>query len=340
MNTNRSRVESRESRAKSPRPSSLVPRLSTASGFSLVEVLVVITLLSLIVLALMAVFNSTQTAFRSSVTQTDVLEGGRAAVDMMTADLRQMAPSFASSNGIVIPSPQAASPAGYTTNAVNFYAGTNLYYSTQPLSQSLAGSAQRRTNVLDNFFILSRGNLNGQPMWFGTGYAVNPAATNDLYPLYRFYLATNVAAAPNPAVLFNTFMSSLVTAGYTNANWSHLLDGVVVLTVRAYDPNGMWITNGYTFGYTNIAKNVVFLPPVLGGGFCMFSNTLPAAVEVELGVLEDRTLQRAESLAIAGQPPSPTLAPIQWQYLQNQAGKVHLFRQRVTIRDVDPSAYQ
>ena len=42
----------------------------------------------------MAVFNSTQTAFRASVTQTDVLEGGRAAMDMIAGDLREMAPSL------------------------------------------------------------------------------------------------------------------------------------------------------------------------------------------------------------------------------------------------------
>ena len=48
------------------------------SAFTLIEVLVVVVLMSLIILALMAVFNSTQTAFRASLTQTDVLEGGRA----------------------------------------------------------------------------------------------------------------------------------------------------------------------------------------------------------------------------------------------------------------------
>src|SRR5208282_5721781 len=98
--------------------------------------------------------------------------------------------------------------------------------------------------------------------------------------------------------------------------------------------------NGYPSRYTNVAKNVFFLPSTSGEcGFYMFSNTLPASVEIELGVLEDRTLQRAGSLGIAGQPPSPAV-PIQWQYLQNQAGKVHIFRQRVTIPNVDPSAYQ
>ncbi len=56
----------------------------------MVELLVTMTLLSLIVLALMAVFNSTQKAFRANVTQTDVLEGSRAAMDMIATDLRIM----------------------------------------------------------------------------------------------------------------------------------------------------------------------------------------------------------------------------------------------------------
>jgi len=67
-------------------------------------------------------------------------------------------------------------------------------------------------------------------------------------------------------------------------------------------------------------------------GFYMFSNTLPASVEIQLGLLEDRTLQRAESLAN-----NPTA---QMAYLSNHVGQVHLFRQRVWIRNVDPSAYQ
>jgi hypothetical protein len=57
-------------------------------------------------------------------------------------------------------------------------------------------------------------------------------------------------------------------------------------------------------------------------------------VEIQLGLLEDRVLQRAESL--------PDEAPV-WSrsnYLAQQAGKMHVFRQRVWIRNVDPSAYQ
>jgi len=346
MNLNRSQVESRESRAKCPRPSSPVPsapqnangespvssriawlgRLRHSSfvirhcpAFTLIEILVVMTLLSLIVLALMAVFNSTQTAFRASVTQTDVLEGGRAAMDLMTSDLRQMSPSFGGSNGFVN---------GYYSQApVNFYVNTN---SNLPLLQSLPGSTLLRTNVLQDFFALSRGNLNGSPVWIAVGYAVDTASQTYLNPLYRFYMATNVAAA-NPQTLFTNF--TLAVGNRSLTNWNHLLDGVVTLTVHAYDTNGVCMTNGFSFGYTNTPKNMLLLPPVSGEeGFCMFSNTLPAAVSIELGVLEDRTLQRADTW------PNGSLS--QSNYLAQQASKVHIFRQRVNIPNVDLSAYQ
>ena len=87
----------------------------------MVELLVTMTLLSLIVLALMAVFTSTQRAFRASVTQTDVLEGSRAAVDLITTDLRTMTPADGASNLI--------------SGAVNFFASDNNYYyrTTSPI---------------------------------------------------------------------------------------------------------------------------------------------------------------------------------------------------------------
>ena len=113
------------------------------------------------------------------------------------------------------------------------------------------------------------------------------------------------------------------------------MDGVVALTVRACNPGGYWMTNTYQFNgsqwVTN--QNVWFAPLIYGEvGFAMFSNTLPASVEVEMGVLEDRALQRADSLNFNLQA--------QGNYLAGAAGAVHVFRQRVTIPNVDPSAYQ
>lgn len=266
--------------------------------------MLVVTLLSLIVIALMGVFSGTQRAFRASITQTDVLEGGRAAMDLITGDLRAMQAS-----------------GGVTNGAVNFYAVVPPGYAQAPLVQSLTASSATRTNVLEQIFILTRENLT----WTGIGYAVDTNSA-DINSLYRFTASTNINV--NPVVLFNAFYNQVNQPnGGVYTNMSRLLDGVVQLTVRAYGTNGVWMNSAYTN-----AANFYSFPPVLGEtGFLMFSNTLPASVGIELGVLEDRTLQRAESRP-AG--------PLRNLYLQDQAAQVHLFRQRVSIPNVDPSAYQ
>jgi prepilin-type N-terminal cleavage/methylation domain-containing protein len=301
-------------------------------AFTLVEVLVVMALLSLIVLALMAVFNSTQAAFRSGVTESGVLETGRAVADIMAADLRAM------------------SPAGENnTNGVNFYVGiTNYPWAPSPLLQPMVGGTSVRTNVLENIFILSRGISNGVPTWNCVGYAVTATNTSGgLYSLYRF--ATNHPASLfDPAYLFtNDFAAFLANVGSTNVpvtiGGSHLLDGVVHLTARAYDVNGGWMrTNQVVSGlWTNYNQDVYYYTnnyaptsvEALSGevGLAMFSNTLPATVEIDMGVLEDRPLARAQSL-------TPSLL-LQSNYLSSQASKVHIFRQRVAIPGMEPSAY-
>src|SRR3954452_6174254 len=61
-----------------------------AGGFSLVEVMVAVGLLAFIIVGLLAMFYQTQRAFRSSATQTDVLEAGRASMQIIRQDLQDM----------------------------------------------------------------------------------------------------------------------------------------------------------------------------------------------------------------------------------------------------------
>ena len=237
-------------------------------AFSLIELMVVMALLSLIVLALMAVFSSTQRAFRASVTQTDVLEGSRAAVDLITTDLRGLTPSDGMTNyydnaGILHP------------GAVNFCALDNSYASCscsggtllyQPLQQSLPGTGAQRANVLNYFFVLGRNNVNGRDRWTGTGYVVNATNTSPLYPLYRFYAETNIAMPPYS--LYAAFINAVNQSQWTNM--SHVLDGVVHLTVRPFDASGYWMTNNYQWHgsrwITN--QNVAFTLPWWGEVGC------------------------------------------------------------------------
>jgi type II secretory pathway pseudopilin PulG len=293
-------------------------------AFSLVEVLVVVSLLSLIVLALMAVFNSTQRAFRASVTQTDVLEGGRAAVELIAQDLRQIAPS-----------------GSYSNNAVNFFSLDNDYnnylpaLAYSPLVQTLPGSGAQRTNLLNYFFLLTRQNTT----WTGIGYVVDATNTSPLYPLYRYYAQTNLSASPRG--LFNNFISTINNGQWTNL--SHLVDGVVHLAVLPNNPNGYALTNTYQYvaGQWVTNQNILFYVPVpIPGssgvqsemGYYFYSNAVPASIELQIGLLEDRPLQRASSL--------PFNSTSQLNYLKQQSGHVHLFRQQVTIPNLDPTAYQ
>jgi prepilin-type N-terminal cleavage/methylation domain-containing protein len=312
-------------------------------AFTLIEILVVVVLMSLIILALMTVFNSTQTAFRASLTQADVLEGGRAAMGMIKSDLESMTPSYGRNTNQANGFRFATDGSGWSFVPVNFQAGVIASATNNPLLQSLTGSGYLRTNVLESFFILSRQNTT----WTGVGYVVDTTSPNYFNPLYRFSISTNVMAA-DPTMLFDAFLTNLpaytgLPISPTNPSMSHLMDGVVDLRVRAYDPGGLWMTNLPTYYYdpvfgqmtNDLSKNIWFSQPAWGEvGFYMFSNTLPASVEINLGVLEDRAIQRAQSL--------PNLPPAwaQSNYLAQQAGKVHVFRQRVWIRNVDPSAYQ
>ncbi|MGB7769355.1 MAG: hypothetical protein WBN22_10960 [Verrucomicrobiia bacterium] len=321
--------------------------VSPATAFTLVEMLVTMVLLTLIVLALMAVFTSTQNAFRSSLTQSDILESGRNAMNLIVGDLQQMTPSFGTNilNGQEVGVP---GPIEYfrVVAPVNFYVDVNSYNANyQPLVQSLPGTVAQRTNLLENFFILSRQSVNGGPSWVATGYVVDPLSS-PTNALYRFSMTSNIISG-GPLAMFRTFAGAVETRTVlynpfaNTTNWSHLMDGVVGLTVRAYDPDGFLMPNTADFygGQFITNQNTYFFPvnnppylPLTSKvvGFYMFSNTVPASVEVEMSVLEDAVLQRAEGLGGAGQT----------NYLAQHAGQVHVFRQRVWIRNLDPSAYQ
>jgi len=289
-----------------------------APGFSLVEILVVVSLMSLIVLALMAVFSSTQRAFRAAVTQTDVLEGSRATMELMASDLRSLTPSYGR--------------AYY--GAVNFMVTNNASYS-QPLVQPLPPGGVSRSNLLQQVFILNHQN-NG---WWGVGYAVTTNSSGNLYSLYRLQYPP-APGTTDPATIFTNQVFQNFFLDPTNGG-SHLLDGVVHFVIRAYDPTGTWIPYGFVNAQTNFLKQTWFFTyPLVGGeaGFAMYSNDVPASLELELGVLEDRALARARLLP--NDVPAPPPNDRRTLYLQGLSGNVHLFRQRVTISNVDPSAYQ
>lgn len=305
------------------------------SAFSLVEIMVAVGLLSFIILGLLAMFSQTQRAFRSSITQTDVLEGGRAVTEMLAREIEQVAPSQGPS-------------------VVNFYVMTNTAF-PEPLEQDLPGAnpaTLKRVNMIQSVYFLTE--VNDQ--WAGTGYHVVPLTPNGgIGTLYRFSrgAANKFELLQNAPLAFfqNSYTLTLQRAAQsiplTNLppGTDRVIDGVVHFRVRTFAPNGFpimytnlntanahYLADPYTGRAKPVAYTVVTAQPLFDrqqSAVLFESNAVPAFVELELGILEPQLVPRFKSLPTAAQK----------QFLAGQAGRVHLFRQRIPVRNVDYEAY-
>ena len=287
-------------------------------AFSLIELLVVMTLLSFIIIGLLAVFDQTQRAFKTGMSQVDVLESGRATMDLITREVEQM-----------------ASLTGLGSNVVNFIAeipkdnGGNPIYN--PLEQELPGSGFARTNILQEFFFISRVNQD----WIGTGYFVDGGA-DGVGQLFRF--STNVSKRDLNQVLARAGVYDLyeLYRSIDLTNFTRVADGVIHLKVNAYATNGYLVDPPYVYEFsTNRFSGRVdafYDGSAAAVGSVFMDGYLPTTIEIELAVVEPDVWTRIEALPAAG--------TVRREYLETEAGKVHVFRQRVPIRRVDTDAYK
>src|SRR5262249_2950191 len=106
--------------------------------------------------------------FRSSMTQVDVLEAGRAVTDMIARDVEMMVASeLPDTNG---------------PGCTNFFAELTPMM-TQGVLQGLPGTQESRTNVFHDVFVLAKQNTD----YLGIGYHVQPDGGSPIVgTLYRF----------------------------------------------------------------------------------------------------------------------------------------------------------
>lgn len=332
-------------------------------AFTLIELMIAIGLLSLIVLGLLAVFNQTQKAFRTGMTQTDILESGRAAMDLMAREVQELTPS------------------GYPYIVVrgSWYASTNFFVEPSPgfapFLQEVTDNYLPRTNVIQRFFFLSKVNQD----WIGTCFQVIPDDANGCIGTLYQIQATNysrqgpmsvsgsIRYAANIAVLnaanglgvTNVPYLDPVCNGWVTNYVNPIADGIIYFRARAFSTNGFLIvtnatgapgTNGMfvlTYSalglpiYTNVWDTSVYGSGSYSGGYrgtwdvqqaaaYFMKEAVPAAVEIEMGILETPILKRYQSIPIPA---------AQRSYLSNNIAAVHLFRQRIGIHNVDFTAY-
>ena len=320
------------------------------AAFSLIEILVVVALLSVIILGLLAMFHQVQKAFMESMAQVDVLESGRAVTDMVARDIDQViATQLPDNNGGLL-------------RSTNFLTALNRRFFIDPMYQFVVGTTDKngnnpRTNIIQDLFFVSKVNQN----WFGIGYQVRPDNTNGgVGTLYRFNTSTDslMSGIANKRydqvkayamLLSSNFNVAASTALDRNPPMNRIADGIVHFSVKAFDTNGVPFVlrpgiRTLSMRTNNSANpsDWPFIQNAYGDqpdnrvpdrlNYAFVSNALPGSIELEVGFLEPRILDRYRALA-------PNVIA-QRNYLSNHCAQVHLFRQRIPIRNVDFSAYQ
>lgn len=331
--------------------------LRTKAAFTITELMVAVSLMSLIVIALYAMFNQTQKAMRANEAQVDSTERGRGVLELVSREFE---------------SARAGMRFGVTNLWVDEMVGL-------PKLQGdlLAGSSVApRTNVFSAGFYLTKSGK----AWRGVGYTVlqrtNDGTLDLLTPppagmgsLYRYETPEAGISYGFPSnSLFQGFVSNAPSISFrpvaaTNLMFSQICDGVVhfrltpydtrgramvansalVNLTNALDPNYMLarfdpafkpypysnkeldVTNALLFANVALQMDPAFTALTVSS---FRSNALPAYLELELGVLEPDTMRQYNQMIKDG------LVTRAEELLAKRISKVQIFRKRIPLRTV------
>ena len=241
---------------------------SRSRAFSLVEILVAVSLLAVIMLGLLSMFYQTQRAFKLGTTQVDVIETGRATMQILVDELKQ-----------IVPTPYSNAPSLYTLTRF------------QPLVQARAFGDESQSNYLREIFFFTREN----DQWRATGYFIEP--TNSLGGagvLHRYTATLPDALAGGKA--FRTLFDEFVNANYVAV--PRLADRVIHLSLSAYNTNGVRV-------WTN-DRDARLDPGQVAFWTLDGTNALPAYLELELGVVEPKVYDRFRTRSATDPPGAMT----------------------------------
>ena len=313
-----------------------ISRVATRA-FSLVELLVSVGLLSIVILALYAMFDQTQRALRGSVGQVDVLEGARSAIDLVRRDLEQARPAG------VVDGPHLVTRVSAAPSLV--LNQTSLFQERQPVLQEFFGirSVADRQWTTFGYFIADESDptLRTRPP-IGTLYRYEDRGPGQRIPgeailtnaAIRFIVRGPTALATlEEHVLARTGAGAgMVSTIPYRTNASRVLDGVLNFKVTAFDSVGrpfniLYPTNQLPARPANGTVSPIGLRHLSGGLVTEASFTgpyMPAYVEVEVDDLEPRLLDQYRAL-----PDNPA---IRNRYITNNLARVQSFRQRIPLR--------
>jgi len=232
-----------------------------ASAFSLIEIMVAVTLLLVIVFGLLAVFSQTQRAFRTGMTQLDVLESGRALLELLNEEIQEASP---------LP------PLGLTSFKMIRPGLSNT------VQLDLPGDAAKFDATLQNIYFIRRIN----DRWIGESYQVS----NDFPGVASLYrLSVSVTGQTQVAWLAANIQAWRVED--KKMPFEKIADGIIHLRAIPFDNQGLPLLPDP--GITNGANVIFHSGPNTGYEF--LNDGLPNSVEIELAVLEPNTLEQVRA---------------------------------------------
>lgn len=266
-------------------------------AFTLVEIITAMAITSIIVFALIAMFNQTQKALRISLAEGDVWESARAGFTTIANDIQELTPSR-------------------FDGAANVYVKEN---DTESPDHPLA------EYDIESMFLLGREGNN----WIGNVYWVKDE--NGLPTLYRFrgtypsYLAGNPGYSPpvsadllDPTHPYGRALQWALNPANDPQpeDYHRLVDGIVEFSVRVYDGLGR--------PYTNTVPDAA-APVYIDDITSSFSGTaLPAFVDVSMTVLSpDRFEEYRAQISDANRE----------AYLSNHVGDMQRFQRRIALHN-------
>ena len=225
-----------------------------ARAFTVIEIMLAMSLLAIIIVGLLAMFYQVQRAFRLGTAQVDVMEGGRATMGLLTRELQELVPTQVEgvTNFVVVPSLGGA-------------------FTNQKLP-----SGNLRTNYLRDLCFVSK--LDND-QWVWTTYRISNAVSG-VGTLYRF--VTNAYVEPVPLLarpaLGNLSRLMCEARPDKDGGFHPVVDGVVHFAATAYDLRG------------RLADTNAF--PAIGLGYAYRDGELPAYVDLEMAVLETGAVEK------------------------------------------------
>jgi hypothetical protein len=326
----------------------LKPGLRTQRGcraFSLLEMMLVVTMLTMIVYMLYSVFDQIQRALRSNTSQVDIMETGRATLDLVSRELQGLEKSgLVNPLWMVPPPPFVPSTSRLEESRPNFLLQLGYDVSAKQLTMPLVDGTTW-TNVLDDCFFLSRSNN----IWVATAYLVGGLTNDPKSPAALVFTTNRVDVARVGALvrvttsttnwmarhqlravdiddmMYNLFRVKQGRLPGTNVSLALMADGIVHFRLRPLDLNGRPITNTWPDLTARIERTSV--NRVLVDKYSLFtSNSLPAYLDLEIGILDPAVFQRLKAIPASA---------AQIQFLQRQAGAVQLFHKLIPVRSVE-----